>query len=104
VDTLSLGPAGSEHVVLFAAGAGGDPERHRPLLEHLASHGCQVIAPRFERLAAPEAPAPADLVTRLAGLVEALRQWAAPEAAVTVAGHSIGGWAALCLAGATPYG
>lgn len=102
METLRLGPVGSEHVVLFAAGAGGDPERHRPLLEHLASHGCRVIAPRFERLA-PAAPA-ADLVTRPAGLAEALRRWAAPEAAVTVVGHSIGGWAALCLAGAIPYG
>ena len=35
VETLRLGPAGSTHVVLFAAGAGGDPERHRPLLEHV---------------------------------------------------------------------
>ncbi|HEX8347950.1 MAG TPA: MarR family winged helix-turn-helix transcriptional regulator [Actinoplanes sp.] len=28
---LTLGPTGAGPVVLFAAGAGGDPERHRPL-------------------------------------------------------------------------
>jgi pimeloyl-ACP methyl ester carboxylesterase len=103
VETLRLGPAGGERVVLFAAGAGGDPERHRPLLEHLADCGCQVIAPCFERLAAQAAAAP-DLVARPAGLAAALRRYAAPEAAVAVVGHSIGGWAALCLAGAIPYG
>jgi pimeloyl-ACP methyl ester carboxylesterase len=103
METLGMGPSGAERVVLFAAGAGGDPERHRPLLEHLATHGCQVIAPRFERLLA-HAAKPSELLARPAGLVEALRRWAAPEVAVTVVGHSIGGWAGLCLAGATPYG
>lgn len=100
---LRLGPTSPERVVLFAAGAGGDPERHRPLLDHLAAHGCQVIAPCFERLVAREATT-AELLTRPAGLVEALREWAAPAASVVVVGHSIGGWAALCLAGASPWG
>jgi pimeloyl-ACP methyl ester carboxylesterase len=103
VRALTLGPVNQERVVLFAAGAGGDPERHRPLLEHLAAHDCQVIAPRFERFVAREATT-ADLLARPAGLVEALHQWASPDAAVVVVGHSIGGWAGLCLAGATPWG
>jgi hypothetical protein len=48
MNVLTLGATDSERVVLFAAGAGGDPDRHRPLLEHLAAHRCRVIAPYFE--------------------------------------------------------
>ncbi|MFF4582155.1 alpha/beta hydrolase family protein [Streptomyces sp. NPDC001389] len=92
-----------ERVVLFAAGAGGDPERYRPLLEHLAGQDCQVIAPCFEPFVAREATT-AELLARPVGLVEALHRWASPDAAVVVVGHSIGGWAGLCLAGATPWG
>jgi pimeloyl-ACP methyl ester carboxylesterase len=103
MQALTLGPTNHGRVVLFAAGAGGDPERYRPLLEHLAAHGCQVIAPYFERLVAREATT-AELLARPVGLVEALRRWASPDAAVVVVGHSIGGWAGLCLAGATPWG
>ncbi len=103
MNVLTLGPTGTGRVLLFAAGAGGDPERHRPLLEHLAAHGCQVVAPRFERLVAREATA-AELLARPLGLVEALHRSASPDAEVVVVGHSIGGWAALCLAGATPWG
>lgn len=103
MQALTLGLTSHERVVLFAAGAGGDPERYRPLLEHLAAHDCQVIAPRFERLVAREATT-AELLARPVGLVEALHRWASPDAAVVVVGHSIGGWAALCLAGAKPWG
>lgn len=103
MSVLTLGPPRTERVVLFAAGAGGDPERYRPLLEHLATHGCQVIAPHFERLVAREATT-AELLARPLGLVEALHRWACPDTEVVVVGHSIGGWAALCLAGATPWG
>lgn len=92
-----------ERVVLFATGAGGDPERHRPLLEHLAAHGCQVIAPGFERLV-PSKATTAELLSRPLGLIAALHRQASPDAEVVVVGHSIGGWAALCLAGATPWG
>ncbi|WP_116201817.1 alpha/beta hydrolase family protein [Amycolatopsis circi] len=103
MNALMLGPARPERVVLFAAGGGGDPERYGPLLEHLAAHDCQVIAPYFERLVAREATT-AELLARPLGLVEALLRWASPDAQVVVVGHSIGGWAALCLAGATPWG
>jgi pimeloyl-ACP methyl ester carboxylesterase len=99
---LTLGPTDHDRVVLFAAGAGGDPERYRPLLDHLAAHECQVIAPYFERIGADATTA--ELLTRPVGLIEALHQWASPGATVVVVGHSIGGWAALCLAGATPWG
>lgn len=103
MQVLTLGPTSHDRVVLFAAGAGGDPERHRPLLDHLAAHDCQVIAPHFEPLVPREATT-AQLLTRPVGLVEALHRWASPDAAVVVVGHSIGGWAALCLAGAMPWG
>jgi hypothetical protein len=67
-----------------------------------AAHGCQVIAPHFERPRAQEATA--RLLMRPVGLVEALPGRASPDAEVVVVGHSIGGWAALCLAAATPWG
>ncbi|MGW2621090.1 alpha/beta fold hydrolase, partial [Streptomyces sp. NPDC001500] len=103
MQALTLGPTKHERVVLFAAGAGGDPERYRPLLEYLAADGCQVIAPHFERFAAREATT-AELLARPAGLIEALHRWASEDADVVVVGHSIGGWAGLCLAGAMPWG
>ncbi len=45
------GPDSSATSVLFAVGAGGNPERHATLLDTLAAEGCFVIAPHFERLA-----------------------------------------------------
>ncbi|WP_052685110.1 alpha/beta hydrolase family protein [Lentzea aerocolonigenes] len=87
-------------VVLFAVGGGGDPERHRPLLDALADQGLQVIAPRFDRLL-PQA-ATEELLVRPRGLLEALDGTEGSE--VVVIGHSIGAWAALCLAGAVPWG
>ena len=86
-------------VVLFAVGGGGDPERHRPLLDALADQGSRVIAPRFERLM-PNATTE-ELLARPRGLVEALE---GTDGEVVVIGHSIGAWAALCLAGAVPWG
>jgi pimeloyl-ACP methyl ester carboxylesterase len=103
MEVVVLGTPNTERVVLFAAGGGGDPERHRPLLEHLATRGCQVIAPHFQPLAAGQATA-AELLARPEGLVQAMHQYAPPDAPIAVVGHSIGGWAALCLAGATPWG
>ncbi|MET9630516.1 hypothetical protein ABZX92_23895 [Lentzea sp. NPDC006480] len=86
-------------VVLFAVGGGGDPERHQPLLDALADQGSQVVAPRFDRLM-PNA-ATEELLARPHGLVEALD---GTDGEVVVIGHSIGAWAALCLAGAVPWG
>jgi pimeloyl-ACP methyl ester carboxylesterase len=103
VEVLILGPARPERVAVFAAGAGGNPERHLPLLECLADNGVQVIAPYFARLSAPDA-GPGELLLRPTGLVEALREHASADAAVVAIGHSIGGWAALCLAGGKPVG
>jgi pimeloyl-ACP methyl ester carboxylesterase len=91
-----------ERVVLFAVGGGGDPERHRPLLDHFEAGGHRVIAPAFERLH-PQQATWDDYLARPLGLVEALRD-VDSDAEVAVIGHSIGAWAALCLAGATPWG
>jgi pimeloyl-ACP methyl ester carboxylesterase len=90
-----------ERVVLFAVGGGGDPQRHRPLLDHFEARGHRVIAPAFERLH-PQQATWDDYLARPLGLVEALKD-VDPAAEVVVIGHSIGAWAALCLAGATPW-
>ncbi|MGW6931535.1 hypothetical protein ACWGE0_15890 [Lentzea sp. NPDC054927] len=90
-----------ERVVLFAVGGGGDPVRHQPLLDAFEARGCRVIAPAFERLH-PQQATWDDYLARPLGLVEALRD-VDPDAEVAVIGHSIGAWAALCLAGATPW-
>ena len=45
--------AKTSQVVLFAVGAGGQPERHATLLDALAESGCTVVAPHVERLASP---------------------------------------------------
>ena len=40
-------------IVLFAVGAGGNPERHLPFLTALTQLGCNIVATHFERLASP---------------------------------------------------
>lgn len=103
MEVLVLGGADAARVVLFGAGAFGDPERYRPLLEQLAAGGSLVLAPRFQRLVPQEATTD-ELLARPLGLVQALREHAPADLPVAAVGHSIGGWAALCLAGATPWG
>lgn len=63
---------------------------YRPLLDHLATHGCWIIAPHFERLISREALA-AELLARPLGLVQALGEHAPSNVPVMVVGHSIGG-------------
>jgi len=103
VKVLTLCPTRPERVVLFAPGAGGDPERHLPLLEYLAVGGCEVVAPYFERLSGPEANQD-ELLARPNGLIEALQERSSSDVPVVAVGHSIGGWAILCLAGGKPVG
>ena len=85
-------------VVLFCAGRGGHPSRHRPLLETLAAHGTTVIAPHFDML--PMAPpSAADLEARIAKAESALVQ--APQGLPIIGiGHSIGTVILLAMAGA----
>jgi alpha-beta hydrolase superfamily lysophospholipase len=89
-------------VVLFAVGGGGNPERHRPLLEALAANGCQVIAPHFERLSAP-APSAATLQLRARRLQQALDTLARSGLPVAGVGHSIGTTMLLALVGARAW-
>jgi alpha-beta hydrolase superfamily lysophospholipase len=86
-------------LVLFSVGAGGDPERHLPLLQSLADHGCTVVAPHFERLASP-IPTLEDLLVRARRLRLALDVAAQPALPVVGVGHSIGAAVLLALAGA----
>lgn len=85
-------------VVLFAVGAGGNPERHVTLLETLAESGCMVVAPHFQRLASP-VPTQAELALRARRLCLALNAFVQPGAAVVGVGHSIGAATLIALAG-----
>lgn len=86
-------------VVLFAVGAGGQPERHATLLNALAESGCTVVAPHFERLASP-VPSEADLALRARRLSLALDAFVQPGTTATGVGHSIGAATLVALAGA----
>lgn len=85
-------------LVLFAAGSGGNPERHLPLLNSLVENGCTVIAPYFERLMSPS-PNAADLVLRARRLQIAFDQIADPNLPAVGVGHSIGATLLLAMAG-----
>lgn len=91
--------AESSPVVLFAVGAGGQPERHATLLGALAESGCTVIAPHFERLASP-IPSEADLTLRARRLSLALDAFVQAGTEVAGVGHSIGAATLVALAGA----
>lgn len=86
-------------VVLFAVGAGGQPERHTTLLNALAESGCTVVAPHFERLAS-SVPSEADLTLRARRLSLALDAFVQPGATAAEVGRSIGAATLVALAGA----
>lgn len=86
-------------VMLFAVGAGGQPERYATLLAALTEFGCKVIAPHFERLASP-VPGDTDLTLRARRLSLALDAFVQPGTTVAGVGHSIGAATLLALAGA----
>lgn len=86
-------------VVLFAVGAGGQPERHATLLDVLTESGCTVVAPHFERLASP-VPSEADLTLRARRLSLALDAFVQPGTTAAGVGHSIGAATLVALAGA----
>lgn len=86
------------NLVLFAVGAGGNPERHLPLLTALAKAGQTIVAPHFNRLVAPT-PTEAELLLRTRRLTVALNAIAQPSSAVAGVGHSIGATVLLALAG-----
>jgi pimeloyl-ACP methyl ester carboxylesterase len=85
-------------VVLFAVGAGGNPERHVTLLDALAESGCTVVAPHFQRLAS-RIPGEAELSLRARRLCLAADAFTPPGATLVGIGHSIGAATLVALAG-----
>jgi len=98
-DVMRLDADEPSRVVLFAVGAGGNPERHLPLLQALADRGCTVVAPYFERLSSP-IPTEIQLLLRAGRLRFALDSVARRELPVVGIGHSVGAAMLLALAGA----
>jgi len=97
-----LEAAEPSHIVLFAVGRGGDPDRHLPLLMSLADHGCSVAAPHCERLAS-SVPAENELQLRARRLRIALDHFMRPDLPAVGVGHSIGATMLLALAGAQAW-
>lgn len=97
-DVTLLEAAAPCRVVLFAAGRGGNPLRHLPLLRCLAEQRCTVIAPHFEQLASP-IPAEEELHSRARRLDVAVRSLAPAALPIAGVGHSMGAAMLLMLAG-----
>lgn len=97
-DVTVLGGERPSHAVLFAVGAGGNPERHLPLLEALAERGCIVVAPHFERIVVPS-PTEEELVRRARRLRFSLESFVRAPLPIAGVGHSIGAMLLVALAG-----
>jgi predicted dienelactone hydrolase len=97
-DALLLEAHAPSRVVLFAAGSGGNPERHLPLLSSLAEQNCTVIAPYFERIVSPM-PSTEDLLQRVDSLLSALNFIGDFNLPTVGVGHSIGATLLTALAG-----
>lgn len=89
-------------IVLFGSGAGGDPRRYRTLLEAFTTNGFTVFAPTNERFD-PRTVTTDQLHERVQTLKDVLPEYTHGDLPVIAVGHSVGGWAALCLAGAQPW-
>ncbi len=89
------------HAVLFMVGGGGDPARHRPLLESLARQGFSLVAPHFERMVSPMPTA--EMFARRARRGRLALANIARDLPVVGLGHSIGATTLLALAGAVPW-
>lgn len=101
-DLFVLGPENNRGIVLFGSGSGGDPARYRTTLTAMADAGYRVLAPHHVRVA-PDTATSDQLVERTRDLKDALAQHGGDvDLPVFAVGHSIGGWASLCLAGALP--
>jgi pimeloyl-ACP methyl ester carboxylesterase len=97
-EALLLNAERPTRLVLFAAGSGGNPERHLPLLNSLVENDCTVIAPYFERLMSPS-PNASDLALRARRLQIAFDQIADLNLPAAGIGHSIGATLLLAMAG-----
>ena len=92
----------TSRVILFSVGNGGLPERHLPLLNAFANNGCLVVAPHFERLAAPM-PTEHELELRARRLRSSLDAFAPQDMPIHGVGHSIGATMLVTLAGGTAW-
>lgn len=90
-------------ILLFGPGAGGSPTRYQRLLDAASAAGFLVVAPIHERFDG-RSVTDAQMRERAVGLKASLDQADRPDLPVVAAGHSAGGWAALCLAGGQPWG
>lgn len=88
---------------MFGPGAGGDPARYAGLLDAVSGAGYIVAAPEHERFDG-RTVTDEQMRERAVGLAAALREAGREDLPVVAAGHSAGAWAALCLAGAQPWG
>ncbi|MET0819400.1 MAG: hypothetical protein ABWY58_00420 [Aeromicrobium sp.] len=95
-------PGTARGIVLFGPGAGGDPARYVALIDAAAAAGFVVAAPIHERFDA-RVVTDEQMRQRAVGLAGSLREIDRDDLPVIAAGHSVGGWAALCLAGAQPW-
>lgn len=85
-------------IVLFAVGAGGDPERYITLQEAIFASGCTVVAPHFQRLVSSN-PTEEELMLRARCMSIALNAFSKSDIAVVGVGHSIGAAILIALAG-----
>lgn len=99
MSAISLTPEDPRGILLFAPGAGGDPTRYRRLLDAAADAGFLVHAPEHELT---ETFSDDVVRRRVDALVAPLAGLDRDDLPVVAAGHSLGGCAALCLAGARP--
>ncbi|RRO16881.1 hypothetical protein EIL87_11335 [Saccharopolyspora rhizosphaerae] len=100
---VAAGSGGARGILLFGPGAGGDPARYQRLLTAASEAGFTVAAPEHERFDG-RAVTDEQMRDRAVGLKAALAEVDRGDLPVVAAGHSAGGWAALCLAGAQPWG
>lgn len=101
--TTLIRPDVPRGIVLFGPGAGGDPGRYQGVLDAAADAGFIVAAPVHERFDGRTVTTE-QMRERAMGLKAALEQIDRADLPVVAAGHSAGGWAALCLAGGRPAG
>lgn len=97
-EAMILRAAEPKWKILFAAGSGGNPERHLPLLNAFMEHGCTVVAPYFDRITSPT-PSKDELHMRITALGEALDSLSSLSVPTFGVGHSIGATLLVALAG-----
>lgn len=97
--SVFLGHDDPRGIVLFAPGAGGDPSRYERLFAATNEAGFIVASPEHQLAESY----PDEVVRERAAALRAPLDWIGrDDLPVVAAGHSLGGCAALCLAGGRP--